>query len=32
MEESMSGLKRTCRCAELSTENVGQTGLRGKDG
>ena len=25
MEESMSGLKRTCRCAELSTENVGQT-------
>lgn len=25
MEESMSGLKRTCRCAELSTENTGQT-------
>lgn len=25
MEESMSGLKRTCRCAELSTKNTGQT-------
>ncbi len=25
MEESMSGLKRTCRCAELGTENTGQT-------
>lgn len=25
MAESMSGLKRTCRCAELSTENIGQT-------
>ena len=25
MAESMRGLKRTCRCAELSAENVGQT-------
>ena len=25
MAESMRGLKRTCRCAELSTENIGQT-------
>ena len=25
MAESMTGLKRTCRCAELSTENIGQT-------
>lgn len=25
MAESMKGLKRTCRCAELSEENVGQT-------
>lgn len=25
MAESMKGLKRTCRCAQLSTENVGQT-------
>ena len=25
MAESMKGLKRTCRCAELSVENVGQT-------
>ena len=25
MAESMSGLKRTCRCAELGTENIGQT-------
>ncbi|MBO5489513.1 MAG: aspartate--tRNA ligase [Eubacterium sp.] len=25
MAESMRGLKRTCRCAELSTGNVGQT-------
>ncbi len=25
MAESMKGLKRTCRCAELTTENVGQT-------
>lgn len=25
MAESMRGLKRTCRCAELTTENIGQT-------
>ena len=25
MAESMKGLKRTCRCAELTTENIGQT-------
>ena len=25
MAESMRGLKRTCRCAELSAANVGQT-------
>ena len=25
MAESMKGLRRTCRCAELTTENVGQT-------
>ena len=25
MAESMSGLKRTCRCAELSTDQIGQT-------
>lgn len=25
MAESMKGLKRTCRCAELATENIGQT-------
>ncbi|MBQ1850785.1 MAG: aspartate--tRNA ligase [Acetatifactor sp.] len=25
MAESMKGLKRTCRCAELGVENVGQT-------
>lgn len=25
MAETMSGLKRTCRCAELSTEQIGQT-------
>lgn len=25
MAESMQGLKRTCRCAELTTEQVGQT-------
>lgn len=25
MGESMSGLKRTCLCAELTTENIGQT-------
>lgn len=25
MAESMKGLKRTCRCAELSVENIGQT-------
>lgn len=25
MAESMKGLKRTCRCAELTAENVGQT-------
>ena len=25
MAESMNGLKRTCRCGELSIENVGQT-------
>ena len=25
MEESMKGLRRTCRCAELTKENVGQT-------
>lgn len=25
MAESMQGLKRTCRCAELTTEHVGQT-------
>lgn len=25
MAESMQGLKRTCRCAELTAENVGQT-------
>ncbi len=25
MAESMKGLKRTCRCAELTTEHVGQT-------
>ncbi len=25
MAESMKGLKRTCRCAELTTANVGQT-------
>lgn len=25
MAESMIGLKRTCRCAELSVENIGQT-------
>ena len=24
MAESMRGLKRTCRCAELSEENIGQ--------
>ena len=24
MAESMKGLKRTCRCAELSEDNVGQ--------
>ena len=25
MAESMTGLKRTCRCAELTTENISQT-------
>ncbi len=25
MAESMKGLKRTCRCAELTTENIGNT-------
>ena len=25
MPESMTGLKRTCRCAELTTEQIGQT-------
>lgn len=25
MAESMTGLKRTCRCAELGTEHIGQT-------
>lgn len=25
MAESMTGLKRTCRCAELTTEQIGQT-------
>ena len=25
MAESMRGLKRTCRCAELGTEHTGQT-------
>ena len=25
MAESMKGLKRTCRCAELSVANVGET-------
>lgn len=25
MAESMKGLKRTCRCAELGTDNIGQT-------
>lgn len=25
MAESMRGLKRTCRCAELTTEHIGQT-------
>ena len=25
MAESMKGLRRTCRCAELTKENVGQT-------
>ncbi|MCR4901860.1 MAG: Asp-tRNA(Asn)/Glu-tRNA(Gln) amidotransferase GatCAB subunit C, partial [Butyrivibrio sp.] len=25
MAESMKGLKRTCKCAELSTQNIGQT-------
>lgn len=25
MAESMKGLKRTCRCAELTTEHIGQT-------
>ena len=27
MAESMRGLKRTCRCAELSEENIGQDGM-----
>ena len=25
MAESMKGLKRTCRCAELSEQNIGDT-------
>ena len=25
MAESMKGLKRTCRCAELNETNIGQT-------
>ncbi|MBP3206261.1 MAG: Asp-tRNA(Asn)/Glu-tRNA(Gln) amidotransferase GatCAB subunit C, partial [Lachnospiraceae bacterium] len=25
MAESMKGLKRTCRCGELSTANIGET-------